>query len=330
MVRARPPLIAFALLATGIYAAAVAAVRTRSAWEHPDVVRAGLLLDLLVVVPLAYWLLPVRRGGLPPRTLVTVFLLSLAGAALVLPEQRAILLRSKELLAIPLEIGLVTWIAVRVVRWARRAGKAETEDVLERLRAVGREILPLGRAADAISFEMAVLYYSLLSWRSHPRVPPAGEVFSCHRKSGYGAIVFALLIITAAEAIPLHILVSRWSPAAAWILTALSAYGMLWFVGDWRAARLRPIVLEEDTLWIRTGLRWSVRVPRAQIAAVHAKQPRGADACLRAAFPNGPALWIELAEPATAQGPYGIERQVRWIKLGVDEPRNLLTALRTL
>ena len=39
--------------------------------------------------------------------------------------------------------------------------------------------------------------------------------------------------------------------------------------GEGRAARLRPVVLEAEALWVRTGLRWSVRIPRERIVAVH-------------------------------------------------------------
>jgi hypothetical protein len=38
-------------------------------------------------------------------------------------------------------------------------------------------------------------------------------------------------------------------------------------------------------------------------------------------------LWIELTEPVTAQGPYGIERQARWISVAVDEAEALRASL---
>lgn len=32
-------------------------------------------------------------------------------------------------------------------------------------------------------------------------------------------------------------------------------------------------------------------------------------------------LWIELTEPVKAQGPYGIEKQARWISVAVDDAK---------
>ncbi|HEX3526755.1 MAG TPA: hypothetical protein VH988_06790 [Thermoanaerobaculia bacterium] len=321
MVRpARLPLLTFAFLATGIYAVAVIMVRMRPELRHPDAVSAGLLIDLLVVVPLVFYVLPIRRAGWPARTLIPLFLLSLTGAALVLPDQREMLKRVSEILSIPAEIGLVAWIAGRTRRSLRGTRGAGADDMLDRLRNVAREIVPLRGVAEAIGFEMAVVYYSLFAWRRRSPSPPATRVFTYHRTGSYGALGFALLIVTIAEAIPVHLLVTRWSSRGAWLLTALAAYGMLWFLADYRATRLRPILLDEDILSIRTGLRWTVRIPRAHIVAIHKKAPK-AEPFIRATLPGTTPLWIELSEPVTAQGPYGKEKTARWISVAVDEAK---------
>ncbi|HSK77313.1 MAG TPA: hypothetical protein VLQ45_12740 [Thermoanaerobaculia bacterium] len=325
-VRAKAPLATFALLTTCIYAVAVSVSRMR-ALEHPEVVALGLMFDLLVTVPLAYYLLAVRRGGWSPLTLGIVVSLSFAGATLVFPGERALLGRLFQIVSIPAELGIVTWVAVRTWRSVRRGGRAGADDLPERLRNVARDVLPLRRVADAISFEMTILTYALFAWRRRPHAPADQDAFSYHQKSGYGAIVFALMIITLAEAVPIHILVTRWSPLAAWVLTALSAYGIFWFLADWRATRLRPHLLDEDALQIRTGLRWSVRIPRERIAALHTKLPPGAGPVLRAALPGASQLWLELDEPVSAEGPYGIERRARWIAVAVDDRERFRQAL---
>jgi len=327
MVRqARWPFLSFAGLATGIYAVAMTLERMRPALRRPELVSAGLLVDLLVVVPLAFYLLAVRRAGWPVRTLIPVFLFSLTGAALVLPEQREMLKRFSEVLSVPAEIGLVAWIAVRTARSLKSTRGTGTDDMLDRLRQVAREILPVRAVSEAIAFEMAVVYFSLFAWRRRPHVPSASRVFTYHRTSGYGALGFAFLVVTLAEAIPVHLLVTRWSPRGAWLLTALAAYGLLWFLADYRATRLRPILLDGEDLTIRTGLRWTVRIPRAHIVAIHKKAPKS-EPFLRTALPAMTPLWIELAEPVMAQGPYGKLKQARWISVGVDDAKAFREAL---
>ena len=317
--RAQLHLFAFALLAAGIYVAEVAVIRMK--WQRPDLIALGVMSDLIVMVPLAYWFLAVRRGGWPRLSVVPVVLLGILGSALLLPQDRGLLREVVSILAIPYEIGLVAWIAVRTRRALRRS--PGSEDTLERFRQVAREVLPARRAADAIAFEMAVLYYALLSWRRRPEE----GAFTYHRKSGYGAVVFAVLIMVLAEAIPVHILLMRWSEVAAWALTILSFYAIVFFLADWRAARFHPILLDGEALQIRVGLRWRIRVPRERIASVHKKRPPGSEPYIRAALPGPVPLWIELTERVTAQGPYGIERKARWISLTVDDPERFRQAL---
>jgi hypothetical protein len=321
--RAHLYLFAFAFLATGIYVAEVAVVRMR--WERPDLIAIGVMLDLIVMVPAVYWFLAVRRGGWPGLSVVPVVLLGILGSALLLPEDRGLLRNVMAVLAIPYEIALVTWIAVRTRRALRRT--PGDEDTLGRFREVARDVLPARRAAEAVAFEMAVLYYALLSWRRRPE--EVQGAFTYHRKSGYGAFIFAVLVMILAEAIPVHILLMRWSVVAAWALSILSFYAIVFFFADWRAARLHPILLDDEALRIRVGLRCRVRIPRERITAVHKKRPPGSDPYIRAALPGPVPLWIELTEPVTAEGPYGIERRARWISLTVDDPERFRQALET-
>ena len=322
----RWPVLSFGLLATGIYAVAMTLERMRPALRSPEIVSLGLLVDLLITIPLAFYLLPVRRAGWPVRTLIPLFLLSLTGAAFVLPDQREMLKRLSEILSVPAEIGLVGWIAVRTARSLKSTRGEGGADMLERLRQVAREILPARAVSEAVAFEMALIYFSLFSWRRRPHVPSGTRAFTYHRTSGYGALGFAFLVMTLAEAIPVHLLVAHWSPRGAWLFTILAAYGLLWFLADYRAARLRPVLLNEEDLTIRSGLRWTVRIPRSHIVAIHKKGPKS-EAFLRAALPVTTPLWIELAEPVTAQGPYGRLKQARWISLNVDDAKAFREAL---
>jgi hypothetical protein len=240
-----------------------------------------------------------------------------------------------ELLAVPLELALVLYVGRRLVLARRRQrlqgaqGRA-AEDILERLRTILSEALPVPRVGELVADEMATLYYGLLAWRQRPEEPGPG-VFSYHRKSGYGAVLGALLLVCGVETLGLHFLLQRWSVAAAWIFTVLSLYGMIWMVADARAQRLRPILLEGGCLHVRIGLRWTLPIPLADLAEVEAGRqaalPRRTPGYLRAAVLVAPQLLLVLREPLTAKGPYGIRRKVSRVGLAVDEPERLRAAL---
>jgi hypothetical protein len=181
-----------------------------------------------------------------------------------------------------------------------------------------------------LAYEMSVIYYGLFSWRDRPAVGP-GRAFSYHRAGSYGAIVFALLMVSACEIVAMHVAVSFASSAAAWLVTALGLYGVVWILGDYQAVRLRPLMVGADGLVVRLGLRWSVSIPRDAIAAISPapKPPRArrAPGHLHAALVAPPQWQVTLREPLLARGPYGITKRVTTVALAADDRAGLRQAL---
>jgi hypothetical protein len=320
----------FAAVTATIYAAELLVVARMPRVSRPEILAAAVLADLAVVVPLAYFLL-FLRGKKWPVGLLPVFLLSLAGASLVLPGDYRHLLPRARLLVLPVEVGLVGFLLWRVRRIVAGlgAGGAET-DVLERLDEGFGRVLPNRRLASALAYECAVLYYGLLGWWRQP-ARAAGHSFSYHRNSGYGALILTLMVVSAAEVVGLHLAVRLWSGTAAWLLSALGVYAVLWMAGDYQAVRLRPVVAADDALRVRVGLRWSASIPYSQIEQV---RPRGKESLskrtpgyLHAALLTDPQMVLVLRGPVRARGPYGIEKEVWRVGLAVDEADRLRAVL---
>jgi len=323
--------LAFSGIAVAVYAAVAVIREFLPRVERPEVLAWALTLDLVVMVPLAWVLLLVRRRRWPAISTLPVFLLSLAGVALMLPRAGRGPLHTIGLLAAPAELLLLGFVAVRAWRGVARyralhGGAADPGAVLEHLRQAAREVLGVPVAADVLAYELAVLHFALLSWRRRPAAGKAdgGDAFAYHRAGAYPAVLVGLLFAVVAELLALHLLISTlWSPVAAWALTALSAYSALWLLGDYRAMVLRPLRLDGRGLEVRIGLRWHLHVPLDAIAAVHpvaATEPWPRDRrSLRATVLAPPRLRIELARPLTALGPYGIRKQVERIGLAVDD-----------
>ncbi len=134
------------------------------------------------------------------------------------------------------------------------------------------------------------------------------------------------------EVIALHVLVWMWNPGLAWVVTALSLYGMLWLLGDWRAVCLRPILVEKDALIVRIGLRWTVQVPLAALASVRpveAQPPsRKTPGYLKALLLGTPPYLIALNHPIVAHGLYGRRKTITMIGLAVDDTVSFEAALK--
>ena len=104
------------------------------------------------------------------------------------------------------------------------------------------EIVPFRGPADAVANEISIFHYAIAGWRG--KAPTGPRVFSYHRENTYVTLAVALLMVMFVELFAVHALVHVfWSRLAAWILTGLTVYGIVWFLGDLHAIRLRPILL---------------------------------------------------------------------------------------
>ena len=323
---------AFLLALATVYAADIFAASVLGRSAHPDLLALGITLDLVVVVPGLVYFLLVRGRGWSPLVVIPAFIVSLAVAGRVLPADRQQFLRFFEWLAIPAElivVGLVVVKARQVARRMRSAGPPDPGTLFERMREAAREVLGANLLADMLAFEIAICHCALAGWRARPVSSPL--TFTYHRRVAYGAIMAALLLVLVAETIGLHLLLQRWSPAVAWVLTALSIYSAFWLLGLYQAVRLRPIRIEEDRLLIRIGLKWRVEVPFADVAAFEILRPGTVlptrKDLLRAVVLGEARYLLRLARPLIAEGPYGIRKQVEQIAFTVDEPQRFEAAL---
>jgi hypothetical protein len=298
--------------------------------EPRALVDVAVTLDLTVVVPCAYWLLLVRGAGWPRLSVVPVFVLSVVAASLVIPDARAAALGVIGHGAAAAEVLLVTLVVRRALRARSVARAVADDDPVVRIEAAARELAGDNRAAAIVATEIGILWYALGSWRSQA-VVEGGDAFRYDRRSGYGGIAAAILVAIAVEIVPVHAVVAQWSGAAAWVATALTVYGGLWIVGDWRAARLRPILLDHAALYVRVGLRWDVRIPLDRIAQVERVRSMAADqgVDLRAALTRDASVRLELTTPVVANGAYGVRRSVRSLALSPDDPQRFLERLQT-
>ncbi|MEJ7662354.1 MAG: hypothetical protein WKG07_23690 [Hymenobacter sp.] len=145
------------------------------------------------------------------------------------------------------------------------------------------------------------------------------------------ALLATLAGLSVVELAAAHLAVGHWHPWAAWVLTGLSAYSLLWLLAHGQAVRRRPVLLTADKLVVRVGLVWQVAIAREQVVRVEklTGAPRPAPGLLNTArlLLTPPNLLLTLAAPQLVRGPYGLHRTVRRLAIYVDEPAALQTQL---
>lgn len=317
--RTRTPLLIFAGIVAGVYATSLALAGRLADLQGADAVAVGMALDMVVAVPLAFYVLLVRRRFLPLVAVVPAVVISMLLASWILPPAYRQSLHVLEFAAIALELGLVSFIGWRAVGALRRARRDMSADPLEQMRRAAVTLVENQRAAGAMASEIAIFYYTLGSWWSRPHAPAGTTPFTHHRRSGQAAMVFALLLLMLVEGIAAHVLLLLWSGTAAWIFTAATLYSALWLLADYRATVLRPILVSREIVVLRAGLRWTISVPRDRLAAITHVRPEAVKDSLNLTFLATPTRWLILREPIMAEGPYGFCRQVRVVGLRPDE-----------
>jgi len=308
----------FMALAATVYAAVFFVTRAHPAALHPGAIGLGAACDLTITVPMLYYLLLVHPGHSPWMALVAVALTGAHAAGFLLSAAQQTYLPPLRWLGIPLEI----WVVVAVARRLRRP--ASGGDALTRIREAASAVFRYEWAAELVSTEVAVFYYTLFAWRVRPRTAPGNSAFALTEASGYGMFSILLMIAVIVEGVPLHLLLLSWSHAAAWIFTGLGLYGFLWMVALRRSLALRPVLIGSESVLLQIGFLWRVEFRRSQMRAVRrfraADIPDGKPAgYLRLVVLNEPQWLIELHEPVVARGPFGRRKAVTSIGVAADD-----------
>lgn len=283
------------------------------------IVAAAVIIDLTIVVPTAFHFLVARRRRLPILAVVPLVMLGFWTSSVVLPSDQQRLLTFFELFLVPAEFLFLLWMCRRATAAFKSAQSDASSDPIRTFQKVLLELSGLKSVSRLVATEVAMFYYAIGSWRSEPHVPSGSTAIFHHVRSGHGGMVFGLLLVTAAEALAVHFLLLDWNETAAWIVTILSVYGALWLIGDYRAAVLRPILINGDSLLIRAGLRYSAVIPVAQVRHLAKKAPENVPDALSMVFLGTPTHWISLSQAVTVEGPYGIRRSASVIGVAPDD-----------
>jgi hypothetical protein len=321
----RHPLLAFGVLALGVWLASRAAVATATFRARPETIGLAVTLDLTVFLTALFVATVVRARALPPVTAVPVFLAGAALAASLLPPGARTLATGIRALGPIAEVVLLGWLGVRGVRLVRRLRAAgEGLPFEDGFRRAAREALGAYRSVDALAAEVSLLVTALAPRRRAPHVPAGAVPFTTHVRCGYGAVLAALVLAGVAETFAAHALIAHWSARWAWIATGLSIYSAVWLAGDFRALALRPTLLHADRLQVRIGVRWHVEVPLRAIRAVCAgPDPRGHPRAAVASPLGPPNLYLHLDAPIAIEGLLGLTRRGDVVGIRVDEPERL-------
>jgi hypothetical protein len=234
---------------------------------NPRPVSIGITLDLLLTVPVTYYLL-IRRTTIPKITVVPFFVIGLLIATVILPTENQVLLDFVKVWILPIIEIVLIFSIVQKVREAIKANQQNGETVTDfftTIKNICSKLLP-NYIALFLASEIAVIYYGFIQWR---KLNPGRNEFTYHKNSGTIGLLITFIFLVIAETSIIHLLLARWNLlVAAWTLTALSIYTAIQLLGFLKSITLRPIAIKENKVFLRYGILSEVVVDIENIESV--------------------------------------------------------------
>ncbi len=219
---------------------------------NPNYLAIGITFDLLFTVPFLYFLL-IRKSDIPKTTVVPFLILGVIISSAILPSENQQYLNRFKIWILPIiELSILSYVIynVRKVIKDYKQKKEYSFDFFTTLKNTCYEMLPKNVVIPVVT-EIAVFYYGFIYWKK--RELKENE-FSYHKNSGTISLLIAIICIVTIETFVLHILLTKWSNLAAWILTFLSIYSGIQIFGFLKSMSKRPISIENNKLFIRYGI----------------------------------------------------------------------------
>ncbi len=262
-------LVAITIIAVLIFFGGILMLRAVPA-AAKDKIADGLLADFVITFPALYYFIIIRPLKTSAKKLLLVISLSCGVAYLVLPQhQREYILQVRKLTAVA-ELVFIIYAVTKFnkLRRAYLAQKAIFADPVYNLRSAMAGVMGDSFGVKIIASELAVLRYGLLFWKKEQPVESNNSSFTTHREFGYIELWCIFIFAMIVEIVAFHFLLRKWSNTAAIIVTVLSCYSFILFIADLSAILKRKILVNDNQLILRTGLRWRTVTTISNIISV--------------------------------------------------------------
>jgi hypothetical protein len=191
-----------------------------------------------------------------------------------------------------------------------------------------------------LATDLAAIYYSLFSWRKKaPQLEhEKGQTFTFHKDGSYLGVFFMLVHAMVIEIVAVHILVSQFSHIAAWIVTALDVYFLLFIISDYQAIRLSPVVLDSKGIHFQKGIRLYGFVPWEQVKEIEEntlspkeveQELNSIELALHGLERDNIPFVIRLKEQVEISRIFGIKKPITSIYVKMDEAHTFNSTVRS-
>lgn len=294
-------------------------------------VNFAITFDLLITIPLVYFLL-IRKTTIPNITVVPITVAGLIIGYQILPENGHFYLDSFKTFVLPLvELGVVTFVLfkMRAIRKEFKSSAIHGDSFYDNALIATENVLPK-KVSALLAMEIATIYYTFFYWKEKQ----TDSGFTYHKKSTSTSLFIAFGIVILVESVTLHYFAAKWNPVFAWILTVLSLYTLLQFIGWAKSLSDRPHRIKDGNLHLRFGIVREAVIPLDQILEIKAdnhEQEITKDvkslSLLGKLDPQN--MTLELKGSGSINTLYGIKSSYRTLLFFADDPSALISAIES-
>ncbi|RYX84648.1 hypothetical protein EON73_03175 [bacterium] len=235
-----------------------------------DVAATSLLADIVITFPLVYYFLVIRPLHLKKSSLLLIFTCCCMVAYFTLPAHQQYYILQLRKLSVLVELSIVIY-AIRHIKKITVSYKRLQDvfpDFAHNLSKSMAAVLGNHKSVKLLASELVILRFGLFCWKKPTRAALAVKRFTVYKESGYTSLFGVLLVVFMIELMVVHLLLLHYSKNAAFFVSLLSLYGLVFIVADLSATVKSPVLLLKDQLLLRTGLRWRVLVSISNIASI--------------------------------------------------------------
>lgn len=182
-----------------------------------------------------------------------------------------------------------------------------------------------------VGTELLTMYYAFFAKAERQGFVSENVLFS-YTKSSNAHDVFLAVALSQLPLLPfIHLFVEHQKgPTAAWLITVLTLWSVIWYLAQVEAVKFRPVELSRDHLSYRFGLFWKADIPLEQIRMARTidvvESLAGGDLFLSPLGSKRNVL-LEFENPVQFTGPYLLRRRKGKAAISLDEPSRFLDQL---
>lgn len=282
-----------------------------------------LLIDAFIVLPIVCYLCLKDKKEALLKAVAYAAIMILFGAYLIPAQQKFIwgYLEQVRYLVLALVL-IVELVIVGSVIAAIRVKLNDAQDPDQSITNPLKRWLKAGPVFNLMQFDMRMWVFCLFANKINPKSYTGQQHFFYAKKDDAQSNAFGFIMLMAFEVPIAHLVLHfAWSPLAANVVTLLTLFGLVLFIGEYRAMSRRPISLTDDTLIVRYGLFNPLHIELSNIQSIDLHNtfvPRQRHVA-RYNFSGAPNIAIKLHTPMNGKSE---------VYIGVDEPKRLLQSIK--